>query len=205
MLPRSNSNWTATVKTQEWNQRILALVGTDHHPFNRMVELLDALQQMGEQSGARTHCLVQYGTSQPPKYASGVEYLAKSDVQAQIDLADLVICHGGPSTIVEILRSGKRPLVMPRDPRQGEHVDEHQQRFARYMEKNGLVDLIETAQDVQIILENSMSVSPVRSGGYVALPSPDVSALRLSAIVDSLIADRKSRSSWMRGSSRSKM
>ncbi len=44
--------------------------------------------------------------------------------------ATVVVCHGGPGTVTEARDAGHVPLCMPRDPELGEHVDDHQQRFA---------------------------------------------------------------------------
>lgn len=196
MLSGRDGDWTIAMNEKTAEFRILALVGTDHHPFDRMVELVDALQQAGEPGRNGRKCLIQFGTSSPPRYAQGMDYLPKSDVQRQIDLADLVICHGGPSTIMEILRSGKRPLVIARDPRKGEHVDGHQQRFARHMANQGHIDLADSAYDVEQLLSHAASTTISASNANVSLPSPDASALLLGALVDGLIAEGKSYRIW---------
>ena len=49
--------------------------------------------------------------------------------------ARLVITHGGPSSFIMPLQVGKTPIVVPRQEKYGEHVNDHQLNFAREVEK----------------------------------------------------------------------
>lgn len=178
---------------------VLALVGTDHHPFDRMVNVVDELLTAHNDSAMALNCLIQYGTANPPVSAEGVEYLAKDEVHQEIERADLILCHGGPSTIVEILRVGKKPLVMPRDPERGEHVDGHQQRFARHMSSQGLVQLISSVHEIQEVLNLTLDGLLQDSMEDLNLPSPDESAFRLGEIVAALIAPAPKAKPWRWG------
>jgi hypothetical protein len=64
----------------------------------------------------------------------------------------VVITHGGPGTISDAQRSGHRPIVFPRDPSRGEHVDDHQQRFAAWCAERDLVDLAREVDDLERLL-----------------------------------------------------
>lgn len=173
--------------------RLLALVGTDHHPFDRMIELVDEVIARFTATGVAIEALVQFGTAAPPTRAAGKQYLAKEAVLAEILAADIVLSHGGPSTIVEILRSGQLPLVMPRDPERGEHVDGHQQRFARHMANQELVQLLDSADELEAAISKVLR-GETRSTDLVdSLPSPDESASRLGNIVAEIIAAKKAR------------
>ncbi|PRA10544.1 glycosyl transferase family 28 [Arthrobacter sp. MYb211] len=190
------------MKSAKPDVTVLALVGTDHHPFDRMVNLVDELLAGHDPSDGALSCLIQFGTAQAPSSAQGRDFLAKDEVKEHIDRADLVLCHGGPSTIVEILRSGKMPLVMPRDPERGEHVDGHQQRFARHMAGLGLVQLVDSVQQVRAEVEQFTAGADERLKPGIELPSPDESALRLGLIVDRLIAAAPAQRWWRRGGRR---
>lgn len=52
-------------------------------------------------------------------------------VQELMRDARVVVTHGGPATIMQVLALGKVPIVVPRQARHGEHVDDHQVQFAR--------------------------------------------------------------------------
>lgn len=175
--------------------RVLALVGTDHHPFDRLVRLVDHWFARQRQTGKSVSCLIQYGTSAPAATAEGRAYLERAVLDAELAEADLVVCHGGPSTIVEILRNGKLPLVMARDPLHGEHVDGHQMRFAAHMASRGLIVPVATDRDLDSGLEAVLRGDNERAIRGLDLPSPDDSARRLGALVQGLLStpDRAAR------------
>ena len=125
-----------------WGRRIVVIVGTDHHPFERMVRWVDErLRQHPEDS-----VTIQRGWSRAPELAEALDFLPPDDLRRRMADADVVITHGGPGTISDARRSGHRPIVVPRDPTLGEHVDDHQQRFAAWCAERGVVDLAMTLE-----------------------------------------------------------
>lgn len=116
-------------------RRILVLVGTDHHGFDRAVTWADTRQRAHPDDDV----LVQHGRTAAPGAARGAAFLTPAELRAEVALADVVITHGGPGTISDARRGGHRPLVFPRDPAFGEHVDDHQRRFAPWCAERGLV------------------------------------------------------------------
>lgn len=124
--------------------RILVLLGTDHHPFDRLVKWADAW--------ALSHpddvVTVQHGYTQAPSHADGVAFFTPDELQRQVPLADIVVTHGGPGTVTDALRGGRRPLLLPRDPRRGEHVDGHQMRFAPWAAAKEMVTLINDPREL---------------------------------------------------------
>jgi len=167
---------------------VVAVVGTDHHPFDRLVRWLDAwAQHHGD-----VQCVVQYGTSIPPRVCLGVDYLPHPALQQLVRRAVVVVSHGGPGTIMDARRVGLVPVVVPRDPELGEHVDTHQQRFARLVGTRGLVRLAESASALESAIEAGVAgprpgVSPL--DGSTARES----ALRLGALVDAELRSRPAR------------
>ena len=134
---------------------VLVAVGTDHHPFDRVVEWVDTWLEQG--AAGRVDALVQYGHSQPPAVAEGSALLDHEDLQDAMNRADVIVCHGGPATITEARRHGKLPICVPRDPERGEHVDSHQQLFARRMGTGGIVRLAETRDALWSALDAALS------------------------------------------------
>ncbi len=129
---------------------VLVVAGTDHHPFDRLVGYLD--EWLAQHPGA-VRCLVQYGASAPPLRADGVALLSHDDLQAAMAEATVVVTHGGPATITEARSYGHVPICVPRDPSRGEHVDDHQQRFARHLADAGLVVVTPTAAELGTALD----------------------------------------------------
>jgi len=55
-----------------------------------------------------------------------------------ISQADVVITHAGVGSALRILELGKMPIMVPRDPAHGEHVDRHQFQVATFLDQQGL-------------------------------------------------------------------
>lgn len=106
---------------------IFVTVGTDHHPFHRLMKWTDNWADRGR--GPRL--IAQSGTSSPPSRVASLPYLEYEDVVAAFHQSVGVVCQGGPATIMEIRRSGKVPIVVPRRVALGEHVNDHQWLFCR--------------------------------------------------------------------------
>ena len=133
---------------------VFATVGTDHHPFDRLVRWLDGWLESREDD--RVRCLVQTGTSMQPQRASSREYLDYETMKALLRDAAVVVCHGGPATIMLCAYAGNRPIVVPRVHRLGEHVDDHQVVFTRRMAREGTIELAETEDRFRELLDDAL-------------------------------------------------
>lgn len=113
---------------------VVVTLGTDHHRFDRLVDWVD--HWIAAQDG-RVRGIAQVGTSKPS--VTGASYTLMSPIALSEAMAGAaaVICHGGPGTIMDARRAGVEPIVVPRSPRLEEHVDDHQERFARWMALRG--------------------------------------------------------------------
>ncbi len=127
--------------------RLFVSIGTDHHPFDRL------LGWVGEWALANPEwdVALQHGRTAPPCHVPNLDAFAFCDHARLIELlggTDAVVSHGGPATITEARRSGHLPVVVPRDPRHGEHVDRHQMLFASRLEQAGLVTVVGSAAEL---------------------------------------------------------
>src|SRR5690606_35807688 len=86
---------------------------------------------------------VQYGHSRPPRVAVGAAFMSRGELDELMRGADRVVTHGGPATVLQALENGKAPFVCPRSPELGEHVDDHQQLFARHLDRHGMAVIVE--------------------------------------------------------------
>ena len=131
---------------------LLVTVGTDHHPFDRLIRWADAW--LGGHPG-RLRCLMQTGTSAPPTGSADWQaYLEFDALQAAMAEAAAVVCHGGPGTILGARHRGAVPIVVPRQHRLGEHVDDHQVAFCRRLAAEGAeIHLAETEADLHGLLD----------------------------------------------------
>jgi UDP-N-acetylglucosamine transferase subunit ALG13 len=117
--------------------RVIGSVGTDHHPFPRMLEWIRAATQSVDGLDA----YVQRGATASLDGLESVEYMGAADLEALMLGADAVVCHGGPGTISLAVRCGHRPIVIARDPSRGEHVDDHQMRYTARLHADGQIDM----------------------------------------------------------------
>ncbi|MFG1917133.1 glycosyltransferase [Micromonospora sp. NPDC048898] len=167
--------------------RLLVAVGTDKHPFDRLV---DWLAQWHQQAGDPIGLTLQHGHTTAPQLPGAVAFLGHDALQQAMDEADLVVCHGGPATILEARRHGHLPIVVPRDPARGEHVDDHQLLFARRLGAAGLVALCETREALHDALAEGFA-DPSRyavTADPAAHEARRAAVARVGRIVDELVA-----------------
>jgi len=137
---------------------VLALVGTDHHQFDRLIDWLDEAAVRNPD----VRFVVQHGASRAPLVADGVDYLPYEEIVRLVQEADVVVCHGGPGTIMDARSAGHVPICVPRDPKRGEHVDGHQHRFAAVMDGHGTVTTCTTAAAFQVVLAERLELGAHR-------------------------------------------
>lgn len=132
---------------------VLVVVGTDHHPFDRLVGWVD--RWAGEHPEVRV--LIQYGTSSPPEVAEGHRLFPVDQLEGFFDRATTVVCHGGPGTIMGAREAGLVPIVVPRRSDLGEHVDDHQLRFTTRIAQAGQVHLATDEADLGASLDRAVA------------------------------------------------
>jgi UDP-N-acetylglucosamine transferase subunit ALG13 len=134
---------------------VFVTVGTDHHPFDRLMGWIDAW--LATDAGAGVACLVQSGTSKPPARPEHRDYLSYQEMEDNLDRAAAVVCHGGPASVMMARWAGKRPVVVPREHRLGEHVDDHQVVFSRRLGAEGDITVAQDEQTFRRSLEAALA------------------------------------------------
>ena len=174
---------------------LLVPVGTDHHPFDRLVRWAGAWL---DGHPGRLRCLMQTGTSAPPTGSGPVEwqaYLEYDALQAAMGTAAAVVCHGGPGTILGARHMGAVPIVVPRQHRLGEHVDDHQVAFSRRLAAEGdEIHLAEAEPDLHRLLDRvAAEPAAFRAGpeGQTPAGRDRATAVReFERLVDGLVGER---------------
>jgi UDP-N-acetylglucosamine transferase subunit ALG13 len=167
---------------------LLVTVGTDHHPFARL------LDWVGHWSAAHPswQVAVQHGGTPAPGYGRTFAYCGHEELLGLIAAADVVVTHGGPATITQARAAGHVPVVVPRQPALGEHVDDHQVLFARRLGAAGVVHLAESeaalAAAVDAARAGAHGGRPAAAGGVPAVP-PGV--LKVGLVVEQLVEGRR--------------
>lgn len=169
---------------------VVLTVGTDAHPFDRVVRWVDDWAA----AHPEVRAMAQWGTSAPARHADGGDLLPRSELDELLRAADAVISHGGPATLHQVREAGKLPLCVPRDPALGEHIDDHQQRFARHQAEHGRLVHVGSASQLHELLDRVLD----DRRAFVLDPGHDADRIkdavrRFGAFVDALLDERTDR------------
>jgi len=118
---------------------VLVTLGTDHHPFARLVEWVD--RWAADHPAAV--CVVQHGPAPPPRHAEGHPTLDPAVIGNLAARARVVVGHAGPGTVLDARSAGRLPVIVPRRAHLGEVVDDHQVTFGRWMDERGQARCVE--------------------------------------------------------------
>lgn len=113
---------------------VVVSVGTDHHPFDRLVNWMDEWAR----DNRRVRVLIQRGTASQTVNADSRPLIPHAELCDLFAEATAVVIHGGPSSVMDARAAGRLPIVMPRNPDFGEHVDGHQLRFGEHIDRHRL-------------------------------------------------------------------
>lgn len=132
---------------------VFVTVGTHEQPFNRLIQKIDQLKKDGI---IEDDVFIQTGFSTyEPKYCQWSKLIAYQDMIQYVEDARIVITHGGPASFIMPLQIGKIPIVVPRQKRFGEHVNDHQIEFVRnVVERMGTVICVENIEMLGDIINN---------------------------------------------------
>ena len=133
---------------------VLVTMGTDHHPFARLSRWMESWLLATQH---QVRCLVQEGASTVPAGAERLGMLPREVLQGLIAASAVVVCQGGPGSILDARNAGLIPLAVPRRAREGEHVDDHQVSFVRHAARLGWVRAIESEEDLHAGLEHALT------------------------------------------------
>lgn len=107
---------------------IFVTVGTHEQPFNRLIKEVDRLKKEGI---ITDEVFIQTGFSTyEPQYCDWKNIISYPEMEDYMNHADIIITHGGPATFMGAIAKGKKPIVVPRQEKFGEHVNDHQVEFA---------------------------------------------------------------------------
>lgn len=135
-------------------KRVLVTVGTDVHPFDRLIDWVEDLQNADPSLDVTVQC----GTSRLAKNAHNSEMLSASAFQDQLGVVDLLVAQGGPGGITEARAAGCFPLVVPRRHEFGEHVDDHQVLFTDMLAEQGLIGVARNSEEF-VAMAKTMLIS----------------------------------------------
>ena len=106
---------------------IFVTVGTHEQQFDRLIKEVDRLKK---ENLIQDEVFIQTGYSNYiPKYCEWEKIISYEKMNQMIEESDIIITHGGPATFMGVIAKGKVPIVVPRQKKFGEHVNDHQMDF----------------------------------------------------------------------------
>lgn len=145
---------------------IFVTVGTHEQPFNRLIQKIDELKRDGV---INEEVIMQTGFSTyEPKYCISYKLIPFNKMNEYVEQARIVITHGGPASFIMPLQIGKTPIVIPRQKKYDEHVNDHQVDFSKAVEErmkniivvedvNELADIINNYEDLTKKMSQEMN------------------------------------------------
>lgn len=129
---------------------IFVTVGTHEQQFNRLVEYMDNWAANHDEE-----VIIQTGYSTyEPRVAKWQKLFSYQEMKKNIEEARIVITHGGPSSFIAPLQIGKIPIVVPRRKEFDEHVNDHQVKFCKEVERRtGTIVVVEDVGKLGDMLE----------------------------------------------------
>ena len=153
-------------------------VGNAPQPFDRLLKAVQAVTPLLPRP-----VVVQRGASSfsDPDWMCH-DFFSMADFENLIRSASVLIMHCGAGSVVNAVRDGHNPIVMPRLAKFGEHIDDHQLEFAEALSRVGYVRLVVDAHE----LRKALTAMP--AGGAALQRAVKTSALvgALSEVMDSL-------------------
>lgn len=143
---------------------IFVTVGTHEQPFNRLVEKIDNLKRDGV---IEEEVVIQTGYSTyEPQYCKWQKLFPYQEMTRLVDEARIIITHGGPSSFIMALQVGKTPIVVPRQLKYNEHVNDHQVDFCKAVaERQGNIIVVTEIDELANVLSNYDSITNSRKTG----------------------------------------
>lgn len=143
---------------------IFVTVGTHEQPFNRLVKKIDDLVADGT---IKEKVVIQTGFSTyQPVHCDNHKMMSFEEMQDALKEARIVITHGGSSSFIESLQFGKVPIVVPRQEKYHEHVNNHQVDFTELIDKrmNNIIPVYDIDQLANTIEKYDEVVKTKNSG-----------------------------------------
>ncbi|MFT9457217.1 MAG: glycosyltransferase [Liquorilactobacillus hordei] len=142
---------------------IFVTLGTHEQPFNRVLIEIDLLKK---NKVINENVVVQSGFSTyRMKYCEQYDVITYEQMKKNIKDARIVISHGGPASFLMVLQEKKVPIVVPRQKRFNEHVNDHQVEFVRqiFEKKKNIIPVYEITDLKKVILNYDTVIHDVQS------------------------------------------
>lgn len=163
---------------------IFVTVGTHEQPFDRLLGEVGRLAVAGE---LPDEVFCQRGSTSVHPALAGAPMISHSEMQRHIEAASVVVSHGGPGSVLAVLAAGRPLVLVPRQHRYGEHVDDHQVAFCRRVGRDRGVPVVEDVGDLAAAILAAHAAGPTMASTPLREPA---GVARLGELVDGLLRAR---------------
>ena len=134
---------------------VFVTVGNPTQKFKRLLEAVERLA--GDRLFEGEIIFVQSGNNSDfcPSNCKHEPFLAMEDFAKKVNEAELIISHAGAGTLFHVIQAGKVPVVMPRQKKYGEHVDDHQVELTKALAAEGRVIPAYEPEDLPAAIEEA--------------------------------------------------
>lgn len=129
------------------------------------------MDEIAAEHAADEEIVMQIGTSRyVPKHCAGFSrFFDYNEVKKYMDKCSLVVAHGGVGSVMRACLLGKRVIVVPRQKKYGEHVDDNQLEIAGVLKEKGMAqvctDIAELDKMVSAALNEKAKDAPYKQQG----------------------------------------
>ena len=137
---------------------IFLTLGTQAFQFNRLIQAVDELVEAGiikDEVSAQTG----HSTYKPKNYTAE-PFMSYDEFNRLITECDILITHGGASTLVESVKNGKTVIAMPRKKCFNEHVDDHQHEIIDEFTERGYILSVSEPEELANALTTAETFTP---------------------------------------------
>ena len=133
---------------------LFVTVGTHEQQFNRLVKEIDDIKGSGVLGNEEIIMQTGYCTYKPTN-CECKPFFSYSEIEEFVSQARIVICHGGPSSFIMPIQMRKIPIVVPRQSKFNEHINNHQCEFVKMVsERQKNIIAIYNINDLCEIIKN---------------------------------------------------
>jgi UDP-N-acetylglucosamine transferase subunit ALG13 len=116
---------------------VFITLGSQKFQFNRLLKAVDELIENGVLTDG-VFAQTGYSDYQPRNYKFK-QFLDREEFAKYEAEAEIVITHGGTGAIIGAVKKGKKVIAVPRLPKYGEHVDDHQLQIIEQFKNQNLI------------------------------------------------------------------
>jgi UDP-N-acetylglucosamine transferase subunit ALG13 len=129
---------------------IFITVGTQNFQFDRLLRHLDYLIYTSEIK-EKVYAQIGHSTYKPKSY-NFFRFTNGDHMDELYKKSDLIISHGGTSSIINALKMNKKIIVLPRLKRFNEHVDDHQVEICDKLQNEGHLISVQNIEQLSSII-----------------------------------------------------